>query len=221
MGGGSFVTVNQTQSITMKKISIFALFFNVLLLLACNRSDGVNPGGKDPRLAGYSNRVILDWNQVAYEAMGGVTYQHSLLAAHINAMVHLAMHDALNGIAPAYQTYALKRQDSGADPIAAAASAAHAVLTASFPDKKALLDSALTKSLTGLPTGDRFNRGVALGKEAATLILALRKDDGAFQDPIAAVPPTTQPGVYQPVAPFNFLFAPFWRQMQPFGLQRD
>lgn len=210
----------------MKKTTFFAFFFGITMLFACNRSNGVDPGngtdpnGKKPLLSGYSNKVILDWNQVAYEAMGGATYQHSLLAAHINAMVHLAMHDALNAVAPAYQTYALKREDSGAEPIVAAASAAHAVLTASFPAKKAMLDSALTQSLIGISTGDRFNRGVALGKDAATAILTLRKDDGAQQDPIAPVAPSNQSGVYQAVAPFNFIFAPFWSQMKPFGLQR-
>jgi hypothetical protein len=209
----------------MKKTTIFAFFFGITMLLACNPSNGVDPGtgngpdGKKPLLSGYSNKVILDWNQVAYEAMGGAAYQHSLLAARINAMVHLAMHDALNGVAPAYQTYALKREDSGAEPVVAAASAAHSVLTASFPDKKAMLDSALTQSLAGISTGDRFNRGVSLGKEAAAAMLALRKDDGALQDPVAPIAPSTQPGVYQAVAPFNFVFAPFWKQMQPFGLK--
>lgn len=210
----------------MKKTSFFALFLGALMLLACNRSNGVNPGqndgpgGKKPLLADYSNKVILDWNQVAYEAMGGVTYQHSLLAARINTMVHLAMHDALNGVAPAYQTYALKRTDKDADPIVAAATAAYGVLVSSFPDKKPMLDSALTASLKSLQPGDRFNRGTALGKEASTAILTLRQNDGAFQDPVAAVTPSLQPGVYQAVVPFNFIFAPFWSQMQTFGLKK-
>ncbi|WP_040005517.1 vanadium-dependent haloperoxidase [Fibrisoma limi] len=205
----------------MKKVNMLTLVFSGILLLACKLSNDVNPGtnGKKPLLAGYSNQVVLDWNQMAYEAMGGPAYQHSLLASRINAMVHLAMHDALNSIAPAYQTYAFYRQDAEAEPIAAAASAAHAVLAASFPDKKARLDSALTQSLAKLPTGDRYNRGIALGKEAAAAILAQRQNDGALQDPIALIEPTVQPGEYQVVTPFAFIFAPFWKQMQPFGLK--
>jgi len=204
----------------MKKLNMFTILFSVLLLLACKFSNGVDPSadGKKPLLANYSNQVILDWNQMAYQAMGGPAYQHSLLASRINAMVHLAMHDALNSIAPAYQTYAFFREERDAEPIAAAASAAHAVLTASFPDKKAMLDSALTQSLAKVPTGDRLNRGIALGKEAAGAILAKRQNDGALQDPIAVIDPTAQPGEYQVVTPFNFIFAPFWKQMQPFGL---
>ncbi|MGA0555617.1 vanadium-dependent haloperoxidase [Larkinella sp. VNQ87] len=206
----------------MKKTSFFAFILAAVLFFACNPSNGVNPGEneKKPLLAGYSNQVILDWNQMAFQAMGGTSYQHSLLASRINAMVHLAMHDALNAIAPAYQTYALKRSDTGADPVAAAATAAYEVLVNSFPDKKTSLDSALTQSLKTLPTGERLNRGKALGKEAATAILSLRQNDGAQQDPIAALTPSTQPGVYQTVQPFTFVFAPFWKDMKPFGLTK-
>ena len=48
-------------------------------------------------------------------------------------MVHLAMHDALNGIAPVYETYALQQLDKKADPVAAISAAAHEVLVASVP----------------------------------------------------------------------------------------
>lgn len=204
----------------MKKFSFFALLFAAVLLLACNRSNGSDPNPNKTPLAGYSNRVILDWNEMAFRAMGGPNYLHSLLAARVNAMVHLAMHDALNGIAPSYHPYALQRQDVAAEPVVAAASAAHAVLTASFPDKKAMLDSALTQSLANVPAGNALNRGMALGKEAAAAILALRGNDGALQDPVAGLTPSAEPGVYQLVPPFDFVFAPFWKTMQPFGLQR-
>ncbi|MGZ5135927.1 MAG: hypothetical protein ACXWCG_12290, partial [Flavitalea sp.] len=42
------------------------------------------------------NDVIIQWNLVALQAEGGVTYGNPLVASHTNAMVHLAMHDALN-----------------------------------------------------------------------------------------------------------------------------
>jgi hypothetical protein len=40
--------------------------------------------------------LILEWNEVAYQAFGGEAYLHSLMASRINAMTHIAMHDALN-----------------------------------------------------------------------------------------------------------------------------
>lgn len=168
----------------------------------------------------YSNQIILDWNLAAFEAMGGASYQHSLLAARINAMVHIAMHDALNAIAGRYQTYALTEKNKDADPIAAAGSAAYEVLVASFPDQKAMLDGRLAESLAQVTEGKRKADGIALGKKAAQVILAQRQNDGALADPIGAIAPSTVPGVYQAVPPFEFVFAPQWKTMQPFGLQK-
>ena len=45
------------------------------------------------------SEVILTWNMAAYNAMG-IGYLHPLLASRINAMVHLAMHDAINATKP-------------------------------------------------------------------------------------------------------------------------
>src|SRR5688500_7671337 len=87
-----------------------------------------------------SNKVILEWNLVALQAEGGPTYQHPLLASRINAMVHIAMHDALNAISPRYEQYIYKTHGAGwANPFSAAASAAHTVLLGSFPENKAML----------------------------------------------------------------------------------
>jgi hypothetical protein len=206
----------------MKRIKLLAFVMISTILLACNRSNGVSPtpGTDIPELKQYSNQVVLDWNQMAFKAMGGATYQHSLLASRLNAMVHLAMHDALNGVAPGYKTYALQLRDSKANPVAAAATAAHGVLLVSFPDKKEMLDSALAISLTGITSQDALDRGKELGKAAAAGILALRQNDGALQDPISPLEPVTTPGKYQVVPPFAFIFAPFWKTMQPFGLQK-
>mgnify|MGYP002777674594 CR=1 FL=1 len=208
----------------MKKTFFFSLAAGLFMLLACNPSNGVNPEGSEPGNKfrygiNYSNQVILDWNQMVVVALGGENYQHSLLASRMYAMVHVAMHDALNAVAPAYTTYALQRQDAQAHPVAAAAVAAHTVLSGTFPQQKPSLDSALTISLAKIPSGDALSRGIELGKEAGAAILARRQNDGAFQDPIGAIEPSQVPGVYQAVPPFNFVFAPFWKTMQPFSLQ--
>ena len=168
----------------------------------------------------YSNQIILDWNVAAYEVMGGASYQHSLLASRINAMTHIAMHDALNAVAPRYQTYAFHQKNSEADPIAAAATAAYEVLVNQFPDQKPMLDGRLAASLAAVPEGSAKTQGIDLGKKAAAAILALRQNDGAFQDPIGLIVPSVEPGEYQVVPPFDFVFAPFWKTMQPFSLQK-
>jgi hypothetical protein len=185
-----------------------------VLTTSCNKNiiDGRPPAS--------SNKVILEWNEAAFEAMGGVSYQHSLLAARVNAMVHLAMHDALNAIKPTYEQYAYKKTVGSADAVTAAAKAAHTVLTASFPGKKSMLDSMLSKSLANVPEGTAKYKGIEVGTEAGNAMLAARAGDGGDADPIALIPPSTVPGVYNVVPPFNFVFAPHWKTMRLFGLER-
>ena len=170
---------------------------------------------------GISNKVILDWNVNAFETMGGFTYQNTLTASRLNAMVHIAMHDALNSIVPVYAKYNNVSGDNDAHPVAAAATAAHTVLVNHFPEQKAILDERLTATLDTIGNISAREKGIALGTKAGTAILELRKNDGAFQNPVSPLPPSTNmPGIYQTVPPFDFVFAPFWAKMQPFGLQK-
>lgn len=187
---------------------------------ACKETTAIIGPDPDQDVAKYSNKVVIDWNVTAYEAMGGAAYQHSLLASRINAMTHLAMHDALNAIVPKYQTYAFHQKDNGADPITAAASAAYEVLIGSLPEQKPLLDQRLALSLAQVAEGPAKSQGIALGKKAATAILALRQNDKAFDNPISEVPVSSEPGVYQAVPPFDFVFAPHWATMPTFALQK-
>jgi hypothetical protein len=109
-----------------------------LLTLSCTRNNYPNGDTKV-----FSNDVVLKWNEIAYQAFGGATYQHSLMASRINAMVQIAMHDAINSIHPRYETYAFNGKNVYAHPVAAAASAAHTVLLHEIPASKGLVDSAL------------------------------------------------------------------------------
>ncbi len=186
-----------------------------LFTISCSR----NNYPADP-IKTLPNDVILKWNEVAYEGFGGVQYQHSLMASRINAMVHIAMHDALNGVYPRYTTYAFTGKDAGADPVAAAASAAHAVLLHELPGKKGFLDSAWQQSLAPLADGDAKQRGIKLGEDAAQAIIAMRADDGSAGDPMVPIAGTDLPGKYQVVPPFNFCFAPYWENIKLFGLQK-
>lgn len=165
------------------------------------------------------NTVVLKWNEVAFEAFGGSAYQHSLMASRINAMTHIAIHDALNAIQPKYAGYAFNGKDAGADPIAAAAVAAYTVLLHEIPDKKNFLDSALSQSLSAIPPGDARNRGMQLGKQAAQAIINDRADDGSAGELVKQIPPSTTPGVYQPVPPFNIIFVPHWENVNYLGLK--
>jgi len=166
----------------------------------------------------YSNKVILDWNSTALNAMEAPNYQHVLVASRLYTMVHIAQYDALNSIKPVYKRYCNTTTDVAAHPVAAAAVAAYTVLLNQLPAKKAMLDSQLAKSIDTISNLTAKQKGITLGTQCGNAILNLRKDDGAFQDPIGAIVPSTVAGVYQAVPPFNFVFAPFWKTMKPFGL---
>ena len=200
------------------KTSILVLLFAVFF--SCHESDrlveGTEPGSNT--LKGYSNDVILDWNRTAHKTMAGPTYD-PLVASRIQAQVHIAMHDALNNISGAYETYALKDEDKKAHPIAAAASAAHTVLVVTFPDKKNMLDSALQVSFSKIPAGNSLESGVALGIKAGNAILSEQPNEDIFQNPVGEIPVTSEPGVYQAVPPTPFVYAPFWAKVKTFSLE--
>ena len=149
-------------------------------------------------------------------------------------MMHLAMHDAINGVDAIYERYTFTGNDPGADPIAAAASAAYQVLLFEIPGKKAFLDSALQETLNSITAGDAKKKGIDLGKAAANQIIKLRTNDGSVGEVMAKLPAPTgsstfvslssaasavMPGVYQLVPPFDFIFAPHWEHVNLFSLQ--
>lgn len=184
-----------------------------LVTISCSQNN--YPNGSSKTLPGD---VVLKWNEIAYHAFGGTNYQHSLMAARINAMVHIAMHDAVNAVHPRYETYAFREININADPIAAAAAAAHAVLIHEVPDRKGYLDSALNETLSGIADGDAKRSGIALGREAGHAILLKRENDGSSGNPVVPVASSLVAGIYQAVPPFNFHFAPYWEDVALFGL---
>lgn len=113
------------------------------------------------------------------------------------ALLHVAMFEAVNAVDQRYTPYKVKlAADRGVSKEAAAAAAAHAVLTALHPEQSPGLDAVLKASLTGVPDDDAKSRGLELGKRAAAEILSLRQNDGA--DVPEAYRPAATVGVYVP-----------------------
>lgn len=164
--------------------------------------------------------AVLYWNEMAYQAFGGAKYQHSLMASRINAMVQLAIHDALNGIEEKYARYAFYGMDKKADPLAATATAAHTVLVHEIPDNKHFIDSVLAKVLASLKESAAKTKGIALGIAAGKAVIAKRANDGGHGNPVGPIAPSTVAGIYQAVPPFDFAFAPQWKTMPAFALKR-
>lgn len=151
--------------------------------------------------------VVTDWNQTAIKTVvenppPGLTGVRNL------AIVHLAVHDAVNGVLPRYQPYLVKaRAPQGTSAEVAALSAAHGALVALYPVQKAALDTAFTRDLVRLPDGDAKTLGIDWGRKVAQEILLARQNDGvdakldyvASSDPNAWRP--TFPAFLPPVQP--------------------
>ena len=140
--------------------------------------------------------VIMDWNAKA----DAIAVEKQLLNASNargQAMLHIAMFEAVNAIDRRYAPYKLNlTADRATSREAAAAAAAYEVLLALHPDKKADLDATLAGSLAGITENEAKSKGIELGKQAAAGIIALRTNDGS-NTPEDYRPATTA-GVYVP-----------------------
>jgi hypothetical protein len=166
------------------------------------------------------NTVILDWNTAVVDALVAHDgYANPMAAARVYALVHLAQHDAVNATSPAFESYAFHGSAAAADPVAAAAAASHAVLAAAFPAQQAALDARLAASLAAVADGEAETRGVALGRQAADALLALRANDGSDTPVVGDYTPGTGPGRYQFTPPFDYAAQPGWRAVRPFALE--
>jgi hypothetical protein len=140
--------------------------------------------------------VIMDWNAKA-DALAVEKQLLNAPNARGQAMLHIAMFEALNAIDRRYAPYKLNlTADRATSREAAAAAAAYEVLLALHPDKKADLDATLAGSLAGITENEAKSKGIELGKQAAAGIIALRTNDGS-NTPEDYRPATTA-GVYVP-----------------------
>ena len=142
--------------------------------------------------------VIMDWNAKA-DAIGIEKQVSNAPNARGQAMLHVAMFEAVNAIDKRYAPYKLNLiADGTTSREAAAASAAHDVLLALYPDQKSDLDATLATSLSAIAETDAKAKGIKLGKEAAAGIIALRANDGSNKP--ESYRPFATPGVYVPTA---------------------
>jgi PAP2 superfamily len=142
--------------------------------------------------------VIMDWNAKA-DAIGIERQLANAPNARAQAMLHVAMFEAVNAIDRRYASYRLKLEVNGtASREAAAVSAAHDVLLSLYPEQKSDLGAMLAQSLSGIADSDAKANGIELGKRAAAGIVALRTDDGS--NIAESYRPAAAAGVYVPTA---------------------
>jgi hypothetical protein len=208
----------------------FAVALTLAVMLATPPARAGQPQRDQPELADAASlspgvrasdlgaEVIVSWNSLAHDIAFAEDQFLTFKGQRALAVMHLAMHDALNAIVPIYETYAFHEGRRLAHPIAATAQAAHDVLLSQYPDQRAALGDQLSRWLSHVPNGALRDRGVALGRAAAAAVLAQRGGDGwdfagtyTFGDDV---------GQYQTTPPWNgFVAQPGFRFAKPFVLE--
>lgn len=123
--------------------------------------------------------VVTDWNLAALNAIRS-TSTPPPFASRALALTHSAVYDSVISIAGGRLPYARTQAViPTASKEAAAATAAHTVLTALFPSQAATLNMQLSDHLGMIPDGADKTAGIDLGTSIATLALADRASDGS------------------------------------------
>jgi hypothetical protein len=206
---------------TLRRNTSKLSFLLVVMALSACEGDGDDPvaardAGASP-LSSLPNDVIVEWNEHTVAAIvASDGYADPLVASRAFAIVHLAMHDAVNASAHrGYRSYAYDERDHAAHPVAAAASAAHRVLSGLYEAQADDLSAKLADSLARVPNGRGRKRGVALGERVGAALLEARKDDGSAVN--LSYTPGAKPGDYQLTMP-DVIAHPGWEKVKPFGL---
>lgn len=178
--------------------------------------------------------AVTDWNANAGKATACID---PLNASRLYAMLHIAIHDALNTINRRFQPYVLDiaysrdRGPSGASVPAAVATAAHDVLvpvlnqmpvSACIDAGIASVEADYNAALDAIADGALKTQGVVIGHAAAAVILAQRVADGADAPLVdAAYPQGTHPGEYRFTPGTSFAFGEEWGHVTPFVLDHS
>ncbi len=161
--------------------------------------------------------VVIDWNQATLDTIRAKRIPPPR-ATRVLAMVHVAIYDSVNGIVQSHEPYHVKTPaPPGASVHAAAASAAHEVLSSLIADRREVFDAQLADSLADVPAGDARNKGVAWGRFVGDRIRKLRRDDGS--DLVVPYQPSGIFGRWEPTPPaFAPAVLPQWPLVTPFAM---
>ena len=139
--------------------------------------------------------VITDWNDKACAIVAKVgpgSTGHRMMA-----IVQVAVFEAVNSIDSRYTPYMQKiTAPAGASIDAAVAAVNRATLLALMPAEKASVDAAYQSAMAAIPDGAAKTDGIAVGEQAAAMILVRAAKDGA--DAPERYHPDTTPGRYVP-----------------------
>ena len=161
--------------------------------------------------------VVTDWNTAALNA---IRTQRTTppRAARALAILHASIFDAINGFERDFEPYFVKERPRGdGSQDAAAAAAAHQVLTSLLQASAPAFDTLRESSLARIKDGPRKQRGIEWGERVAAQILAWRAGDNS--DAIVAPPAGSGAGAWIPTPPgFAPYLLPQWGEVTPFAM---
>ena len=198
----------------------------LLALFGCGSGGTAGPVAVSEGVQGTTEAVVagapdpvLAWNAIAAQLSVGAG--KGAVGFVEEAIVHTAIYDAVESIHGRYTPVASRPRVHGpASAYAAAASAGYEALVALYPGSKPDLDTELAALLAYVRDGRAKDNGVAIGKEAADAVLALRANDGrnaggtfTTSGGIGVWIPTP-PGFLPPATPW-FRFVTPWTMSSP------
>jgi len=166
--------------------------------------------------------AVTDWNTVATAAV--LVSPGRIFDSRALAIVHAAIHDALNAIDRRYEPYAVDLSAPSASVDAAVAAAAHDTLVKVSPGTVATTEAAYAATLLQIPDGPAKDAGIALGRLCAQAILDRRATDGASTANVPVYVPTGMPGDYDFTPPFDrpplgpLALFPSWGDVAAWGI---
>lgn len=163
---------------------------------------------------------VLDWNRIALDAIRA-TNTPPPAASRSLAILHCALHDAVNGIVGGYDQYLVPPMATpAADPRAAAIAAAHDVLVVLFPARAAVLDKEHNAQLAAIPNGPGKSNGIGWGQFVGQVSLVTRIGDGSATT--VSYPGSNLPGMWRPTISFGGIvrpaLSPQWGSVRPFAM---
>ncbi|MDO9002411.1 MAG: vanadium-dependent haloperoxidase [Aquabacterium sp.] len=210
-------SLKSRRAVVARLLSVAAL---VGIAGTCSAPAWAEPRDVHPARHHHHHRpgqAVVHWNAVASEAFTPSQGTNPMMQSRTLAIMHAAIHDALNAIDRRYQSYTPGLQAAPrASPDAAVAAAAREVLVNLLPDQAAMVETAYGRALMAVRDGQSKTAGITTGQAAAWATMNRRQGDGADTAAQPVYEPGHAPGEYQFTAPFNFAAQPGWGRVKPF-----
>lgn len=172
------------------------------------------------RRPGRAANAVVHWNGIAAAAFAPSQGTNPMAQSRTLAILHAAIHDALNAIDHRYQSYTPGLPAAPqASAEAAVAAAAREVLVNLLPEQAALVETAYGEALATVGHGPARTAGIATGQAAAWASMSRQQDDGAATASQPVYVPGHGPGEYQFTPPFDFAAQPGWGRVRPFVIE--